>query len=249
MWALYWGVGSNFAPNNYVNQSAVLFMWCVLPAYGAASYVPAIVLERALYTRERSDGLYYPITYLIAKMLDELMVATVCSVGFAAAAFYAIDFQGNFGTFWLVYLLVLYIGVALAYFIAAISPNMDVANALLPVYVTTQLFFGGFILDFRVMPSYLKWLSYLDFIRYAWSALMVNQYSGPMGDPMWPGMDGKTVLEHYQLKNYRDHSSANYSWYQGTVDKWANLGFLTIFFFGFLLLALIALKHKTNTAR
>lgn len=33
---------------------------------------------------------------------------------------------------------------------AAISPNMDVANALLPVYVTTQLFFGGFILDFRV---------------------------------------------------------------------------------------------------
>jgi ATP-binding cassette subfamily G (WHITE) protein 2 len=149
IWTLYWGVGADFSSKNYVNISAVLFMWIVLPAYGAASYVPAIVLERTLYTRERSDGLYYPITYLLAKMVDELLVATVASVGFAAAAFYAIDFQGSFGLFWLVYLLVLYIGVVLAYWIAAISPNMDVANALLPVYVTTQLFFGGFILDFR----------------------------------------------------------------------------------------------------
>jgi hypothetical protein len=153
IWTLYWGVGADFSPKNYVNISAVLFMWIVLPAYGAASYVPAIVLERTLYTRERSDGLYYPITYLLAKMVDELLVATVASVGFAAAAFYAIDFQGSFGLFWIIYLLVLYIGVVLAYWIAAISPNMDVANALLPVYVTTQLFFGGFILDFRTSAA------------------------------------------------------------------------------------------------
>lgn len=87
----------------------------MLPAYGAASYVPSIVLERSLYVRERSDGLYYPITYLLAKMVDELLVATVASVGFAAASFYAIGFQGSFALFWIVYLLVLYIGVVLAY--------------------------------------------------------------------------------------------------------------------------------------
>lgn len=45
----------------------VLFMWCILPGYGAAGYVPSIVLERTLYTRERSDGLYLPLTYLLAK--------------------------------------------------------------------------------------------------------------------------------------------------------------------------------------
>jgi hypothetical protein len=51
-------------------------MWCVLPAYGAASYVPSIVMERTLYVRERADGLYLPVTYLLAKMADELMLAT-----------------------------------------------------------------------------------------------------------------------------------------------------------------------------
>ena len=68
MWTLYWGVGSKFNPSNYVNMAAVLFMWCVMPAYGAAGYVPALVLERTLYVRERSDGLYLAITYLLAKM-------------------------------------------------------------------------------------------------------------------------------------------------------------------------------------
>lgn len=38
MWTLYWGVGSNYDPKNIINISAVLFMWCILPAYGAASY-------------------------------------------------------------------------------------------------------------------------------------------------------------------------------------------------------------------
>lgn len=33
----------------------------------------------------------------------------------------------------------------LAYFVAAMSPNMDVANAALPVYVSTLLYFGGFL--------------------------------------------------------------------------------------------------------
>jgi len=173
-------------------------MWCVLPAYGAASYVPSIVMERTLYVRERADGLYLPVTYLVAKMADELILATFCSIIFAAATFYAIGFQGSFALFWLVYILQLYIGIALAYFIAAASPNMETANALLPTYVTFCLFFGGFILDFRSMPAYWKWFSYLDFIRYSWGALMVNQFSGDKGDPKFFG--NVTVLEHYDLK-------------------------------------------------
>ena len=53
----------------------------------------------------------------------------------------------------------------------------------------------------------------LDFLRYAWGGLMVNQFSGPKGDPVWLG--GKTVLQHYNLKDYDDGSG--YKWYQPDV--------------------------------
>ena len=39
-----------------------------MPAYGAAPYLPAIVLERPVYLREMSDGLYSPFTYLLYKV-------------------------------------------------------------------------------------------------------------------------------------------------------------------------------------
>ena len=43
--SLAWSLaGDNFGPNNIINMAAVLFMWVVMPAFGAAAYVPSITL-------------------------------------------------------------------------------------------------------------------------------------------------------------------------------------------------------------
>lgn len=67
---------------------------------------------------------------------------------------------------------------AIGYFIAAISPNMDMANAALPAYVTVLLFFVGLLLRNQDQPVYWRWFSNLDFLRFAWSAQMINQFEG-----------------------------------------------------------------------
>ena len=58
IFTLYWKVGKNLDSDNITNIAAVLFMWTTLPAFGAASYVPAIVMERALFVR-RVAGWYW----------------------------------------------------------------------------------------------------------------------------------------------------------------------------------------------
>jgi hypothetical protein len=40
-------------------------MWAILTAYGAMGILPLLILERPAYLRERADGLYRPITYLV----------------------------------------------------------------------------------------------------------------------------------------------------------------------------------------
>ena len=40
----------------------------VMPAFTAVAYVPALILERPLFLRERNDGLYRVITYLSFKI-------------------------------------------------------------------------------------------------------------------------------------------------------------------------------------
>ena len=111
MWTMYFGVGNSYSTTNLINVPNLLFMWCILPAYGAAGYLPSLVMERALYVRERSDGLYLAVTYLLAKMVEEVTITLVTSIWVAAVAFYAVNLQGSFAVFWLVYLLDLLFGM------------------------------------------------------------------------------------------------------------------------------------------
>ncbi|CAD7929105.1 unnamed protein product [Amoebophrya sp. A25] len=48
----------------------------------------------------------------------------------------------------LLYYVIAMLGIVVAYLVAAVSPNMDVANTMLPVYVTTCMYFGGFFIVF-----------------------------------------------------------------------------------------------------
>ncbi len=84
-------------------------------------------------------------------------------------------------------------GIILAYFVAALAPNMEAANAILPTYVVTCLYFGGLLMTFDSMPPCWAWYSNIDFIRYGWGTLMMNQFQD--NDPIW--VDNRTVLEFY----------------------------------------------------
>ncbi|EFN51572.1 hypothetical protein CHLNCDRAFT_140061 [Chlorella variabilis] len=228
IFTLYWKVGKNMNPDNITNIAAVLFMWVCLPAFGAASYVPAIVLERPLFVRERNDGLYRVITYLVAKILEELGIALINSIVFANLVFWTVALKGSFAIFWLIYFVTLSTGIVLAYTVAALSPNMDVANAALPTYVVSLLFFSGFLVRFDAIPNYWKWYSYIDFLKYAWGALMKNQFNG---DRNVQFVEGTTVLDYYGLAG---------------INPWVWLVIEACFFitfFGFAFLALSYVRH------
>ena len=51
IFTLFFKEGNNMSPDNLPTIASVLFMWTLLPAFGAASYVPAIVMERPLFVR------------------------------------------------------------------------------------------------------------------------------------------------------------------------------------------------------
>lgn len=235
IFTLYWAIGNKLTPDNYINIAAVLFMWCTLPAFGAASYVPAIVLERPLFVRERSDGLYRVVTYLSYKICEELGVALLSSLIFSNVVFWPIKFQGQWVLFWLVYYATLGCGIVVAYFVAALSPNMDVANAALPSYVVTLLFFAGFLLRWSDIPKWWQWYGYIDFLRYAWGSLMVNQFGGfDSLPPFVSDPEPISILDYYSL---------------GGVSKWAWFGIELAFFVVFFFFAFLALTYVRHVRR
>lgn len=227
IFTVYWKIGDKTDAYDVPNIGGLLFLWVTLPAYGSCAYTPAIVLERPVFVREQSDGLYRVITYLTFKVVEEVVLAVVSSVAFSLLVFYLVKLQGSFFPVWIVFLVTQLVGVVLAYLIAAISPNMDTANAALPAYVTTLLFFSGFLITWAKIPKYWIWMAYMDFLRYAWGALMINQFQGKNVQ-----IFGQDVLEYYSLDGY---------------SVWEFIAYEIIFFIGFFGLCWFALsfiKHQ-----
>jgi len=200
--SLYWGIGDKDDAQSIQSTAAVLFFFCALCGYGAAAYVPSLTLERALFYRERADGLYFGITYYLSKFIEEAVLCTITSLVFSAVVFFAMNLKGNFLIFVAIYFLTSMVGIALAYAVAAIAPNMEAANALLPTYVTTCMYFGGLFLVFDKIPDGWYWYSWSSFLRYAWGALMLNQFKDQStGEAIVFYEDGKAVniLEFYGM--------------------------------------------------
>merc|ERR1712070_981306 len=169
------------------------------------SSLPSLALERALFYRERCDGCYAAWTYYLAKFIEEAVLCVLTSFIFAATVFFSMKLQGSFFYFVLAYFLTSMIGIVLAYLVAAIAPNMDAANALLPTYVTVCMYFGGLFIVFDKIPTGWKWFSYTSFLRYAWAAVMLNQFDGQPGGEarVFVGDAGTpmNILEFYGLSD------------------------------------------------
>uniref|UniRef100_A0A1D2A9Y0 ABC transporter domain-containing protein n=4 Tax=Auxenochlorella protothecoides TaxID=3075 RepID=A0A1D2A9Y0_AUXPR len=195
IFTLYWKKGDDLSTGNLYNIQAVLFMWVVLPAYNSASTMPTLVMERQLFTRERNDGLYRVVTFLFYKMVEEVVILGLVSLLTSLLVFYTVRLMGLWVVFWLANFVTMITGTMVGYWFAALSPNMDAANALLPLYITIQLLFAGFLLPTGAMPNYWRWAANIDFLRYGWGALMKNQFYGDRNVEYVGG----TILGFYDL--------------------------------------------------
>jgi ABC-type multidrug transport system ATPase subunit len=199
---LYWGIGDKKDAQSIQSTAAVLYFFCALCGYGAAAFVPSLTLERSLFYRERADGCYTAVTYYLSKFIEEAVLCTVTSLVFTLIVFWAMSLQGSFIFFALTYFLTSMLGIVLAYAVAAVAPNMEAANALLPTYVTTCMYFGGLFLVFDKIPTVWYWYSWTSFLRYAWGALMLNQFADEetgIAKVFYDDGERMSVLEFYKL--------------------------------------------------
>ena len=180
--SLYWRIGDQEDTQSIQSTASLLYFVSALCGYGAAAFVPSLTLDRPLYYRELADGCYSPLVYYLSKFIEEAVLAVFTSLLFACITFFGCNLQGSFWVFASVYYLTTMCGICLAYAVAAVAPNMDAANALLPTYVTTCMYFGGLFLLFDKIPAGWKWFSWTSFLRYSWGAQMLNQYQdSPVG--------------------------------------------------------------------
>lgn len=202
--SLYFGIGDNTDAQSIQSTASLLYFVCAICGYGAAAFVPSLTLERSLYYRELADGCYRPHTYYMSKFVEEGVLATITSLVFVLVIYFGCALQGSFFLLFVSYYLTTMMGIILAYAVAAVAPTMEAANAILPTLVTIWMYFGGLFIVFDKIPRGWFWFSWTSFLRYAWGAVMLNQFKGEENGeiPIFFGENGENmdVLEFYGLE-------------------------------------------------
>ena len=152
-----------------------------------------------MFYREVDNGLYRPGIYLLAKMIDEVVVAVLCTAVFSTLMWYLISFEGSIIYLWAVYFGHFFNGIAMAYTCAAAAPDVNVANALLQTSCVILGFFSGLFILPDDMPVYWGWIYWIDYAAYGYSAVMVNQFED-QDDELAAGIS----LDRFSVFHVRD---------------------------------------------
>ncbi|KAH8056966.1 ATPase [Aureococcus anophagefferens] len=124
---------------------------------------------------EFGTGCYDVGTYVAYKCVEEFAIMLPFSGVFAGLIYFMVKFQCSFAVFWATYYLNSCVGIALAYAVAAFSPTTEAANALLPTYVTTNIFFTGYLILWDDIPKPWRWYPWVN-PMHGWVGLMQDEF-------------------------------------------------------------------------
>ena len=206
--ALYRDLGKD--QQGVQDRIGCLFFICLNVAYTSA--LPAINLfagEKSVIGRERSSGAYSCSAYYISKYIAELP-KLLPRLFFCALVYNVVGFREGAEYFWTFVSIIICEALAaqaLGIFMAAALP-VGAALALGPASITIFTLFGGIYLNVDSIPKGARWIKYIDFIYYAFSALAANEFGGDVKFTCFQGEvrcleNGREILELYSFENVK----------------------------------------------
>jgi len=182
-----------FTQQSVQDRTGILFFLTMNQAFGAViTCAQAIPRQLVVVSRERANRLYPVLPFYFSTLLCVLPLEVIPQILNNLLIFYMTNMQGNFWTFFAVLGLENFAGISLGLTLSACFSNVTMAAQIAPAVVILFLIFSGFLLNENSVPVYFSWLKEISFIRYAFKAVAVNEFTGaeftcnqcPVGPPV-----------------------------------------------------------------
>lgn len=192
MTVLYVNTVQNFNPStDATTLAAFLYLLTAATGYSVVNFIYPIASERPLFNRERNDGLYSPAVYLTYKLIEELGIQWCIGLINQVIMFASIlsgspggwsrtDAFRSANGFLFFYLM---LGTATsgacsaAYAVVAFVGNATTASIAASSLFAVLGYLAGFVILQSQTPWYLRWITYINPLRYLWCGLMQMSFS------------------------------------------------------------------------
>ncbi|CAK7215571.1 FAD-dependent urate hydroxylase [Sporothrix curviconia] len=174
---LFYGLTSDIP--GFQNRLGLFFFVLALFGFSTLTSLNVFSSERLLFTRERANGYYSPLTYFAAKVLFDILPLRILPPVLMGAIIYPMtglvpDVE-HFVVFILVLVLFNLAASGICLFIGIVCKDGSVANLIGSLVMLFSLLFAGLLLNHDKIPPAAVWLQYLSIFHYAFEALIVNE--------------------------------------------------------------------------
>ncbi|TPX55865.1 hypothetical protein PhCBS80983_g04969 [Powellomyces hirtus] len=177
---LYWQADASLS--GIQNRFGSIFFIMSLLGFSGLSAIGTLSQERQIFIRERANGFYGTLPFLICRILFDLIpLRVIPSLIMGTIAFFMVGFTSTGDNF------VSFIGVLslfaanaglLCMAVGTAIRDIGTANLVGSLILLFHMLFAGFLLNQDQIPAVLRWIQYLSLFRYAYEALVVNDISG-----------------------------------------------------------------------
>ena len=133
-------------------------------------------IERPVFLREYSSGLYGAIPYVLSKTIIEMSLNLFFTIVMLLLTFWSIDFNGNFFMLVVIFWLQSTVGSSLALLLGSVSSNVQSAVQMTPLLLVPQILFSGIFLRLELIPSWLRWIQYTCFLKYTINLISLEEF-------------------------------------------------------------------------
>ena len=151
--------------NNYYGAISVMVIIALFgQVEGISVAIPSI---RLLFLAEHAFASFYgSFVFFLAQLLIELPLTFVHALIQVSIVYWIVGFVGS----WIDWVSVVFCAAvatsSLGWLISCISRTPLVALQLIPIVLLPQLLFSGLLTDLEMIPSWLKWMEYLCYLKY-----------------------------------------------------------------------------------
>lgn len=231
------------------SRGGVLFFSILYLSLLSMAEINNIFANRPILTKQRAYSFYHPAAESLQAIVSDFPTRMVSIFCFAVVTYFLSQLKQTAGQFFFFLLVLVVITMCVAgYFqmIAAFQKEAQGANAVAGISVLILVIYTGYMIPLVSMHPWFKWLNYLNPLRYAFEALMANEFHGRTMTcsnvvPRGPGYEGiggvnqvcgfvGSTLGSTLVSGDRYIKLAyDYSW----SHAWRNFGLIIVFYIGF----------------
>lgn len=176
--ALYYDIGNDGA--KVLSNLGFLFFNMLFLMYTSMTItILSFPLEMPVLIKENFNRWYSLRSYYLAITLSDLPFQTIFCVVYVSIVYYLTaqpPSWDRFNMFLVACLLISFVAQSVGLVVGA-AMNVQNGVFLAPVMSVPFLLFSGFFVSFDAIPIYLRWITYLSYIRYGFEATALATYS------------------------------------------------------------------------